>query len=684
MRAAGVDIGGTFTDFLVLDDRAGRIELFKEPSTPADPAVAFLAGLDRMAELDLSPATLDQCIHGTTVATNTVIQRNGAKTGLITTSGFRDVLEIGRSNRPSDKIYGLRWERPKPLVERYLRLGVRERTDRHGAIVEPLDEAQLLDALAFLAGHDVEAVAICFLFSYLNPTNERRALELGREHFPGMAFSISSAILPQWREYERTNTTAADAFVKPVMDRYLGHLEQGLRDRGNRRGLLIMKSNGGVMQARTAREYPIETFLSGPAAAVVAAKHVGAQVGIEHLIEMDMGGTSFDIALVEDGAYRYTTDAEIAPTLPIKVAMIDIRTIGAGGGSIAWIDDGGALKVGPRSAGADPGPACYGRGGEAATVTDANVVLGRIDPTHFLGGRFPLRPDLAAVAIGRLANHFGMTPEALAQGILDITVANMTQEVRAAAATRGADVRDYTLFAGGGAGPLHAPQIARELGVRRVLVPRFPGLLSAIGLLLSDLRFDSVRTFPCLLETTGTEEVERMLTEMVAEAVARVHGEGFETNPTIIASLDMRYERQNWDMSVIVDLDHLSVADVTGRFDREHERLYGFALPGERHELINLRCTAVGAIKDTAALLDKLVPVFPDRPGAPKGSRPVYDEVRQETVKAPVYERETLTQGQEIAGIAIIDEPDSTLYVPSDARAQVDEFGNVTIAFAME
>jgi N-methylhydantoinase A len=632
-----------------------------------------------MAERGIPAAALDQCIHGTTVATNTVIQRNGARTGLITTAGFRDVLEIGRSNRPHDHIYGLRWRRPEPLVERYLRLGVPERTDRHGRIVEPLDQARYLDALAFLDRHGVEAVAVCFLFSYLNPTNERRALELGRERFPHLAFSISSSILPQWREYERMNTTAADAFVKPVMDRYLGNLETGLRERGNQRGLLIMKSNGGVMQARTARDYPIETFLSGPAAAVVAARHIGAQAGFANLVEMDMGGTSFDLALIEGGDYRYTTDAEIAPTLPIKAAMIDIRTIGAGGGSIAWVDDGGALKVGPQSAGADPGPACYDRGGMDATVTDANVALGRIDPAHFLGGRFALRPELADAAVGRLAERFGMPPAAMAQGIIDIAVSRMTQEVRAAVAARGADPREFTLFAGGGAGPLHAPAIARELGVRRVLVPRFPGLLSAIGLLLSDLRFDSVRTFPCLLERAGTERIAELLGEMADEAAARIQAEGFETEPTIVASLDMRYERQNWEMNVVVDLDRLAAADVAALFDREHERLYGFAMPGERHEVINLRCTAIGAIKDPAALLARLVPAFPDRPGTAKGRRRVFDERQRDWVEAAVYERDALEPEQTIAGAAIIDEADSTLYVPSDAVARVDRFGNILI-----
>jgi N-methylhydantoinase A len=679
MKAAGVDIGGTFTDFLVLDEEHGRIELFKEPSTPADPSRAFIAGLARMADQGMDAAVLDQCIHGTTVATNTIIQRNGALTGLITTAGFRDVLEIGRSNRPSDRIYGLRWERPMPLVERFLRLGVRERTNRHGEIVEPLDEAQLLDALAFLDRHDVKSVAICFLFSYLNGHNERRAMELGACRFPHMAFSISSAILPQWREYERTNTTAADAFIKPVMDRYLGNLEQGLAEQGFRRDLLIMKSNGGVMRSSTARAYPIETFLSGPAAGVVAARHIGLQAGIQNLVEIDMGGTSLDVALVENGAYRYATDAEIEPTLPLKVAMIDIRTIGAGGGSIAWVDDGGALKVGPKSAGADPGPASYGRGGTEPTVTDANVVLGRIDPDHFLGGRFPLRADLAHEAVAHLAARLSLEPNALAQGILDITVARMAQEVRAAAVARGADLREFTLLAGGGAGPLHAPQIAREIGIRRVLIPRFPGLLSAIGLLLSDLRFDSVRTYPCVLEAVGTERVAEMLHEMIVAGIARIEAEGFETAPQIVASLDMRYERQNWDMNVIVDPDRLTLPDLARLFDAEHERLFGFAMPGERHELINLRCTVVGAIKDTASMLDRLVPAFPDRNGEPKGKRSVWDEHLGTMAEARVFERDQLARGQRIEGLAIIDEPDSTVLVPSDAVAEIDEFGNVLI-----
>lgn len=679
MRSLGVDIGGTFTDFLALDDATGELTLFKVPSTPHDPSEAFLTGLDLLAQAGVPTSSLDQCIHGTTVATNTVIQRNGAKTGLITTHGFRDVLEIGRSNRPYDKVYDLQWLRPKPLVERYLRLGVHERADSHGRIVEPLDEDEFVDALDFLVGHGIEALAITFLFSYLNPTNERRALELARERYPDLAVSISSAILPQWREYERTNTTVADAYIKPVMARYLGNLEEGLWSKGFQHELLIMKSNGGVMQSWTAREFPIHTFLSGPAAAVVAAKHIGAQAGFTNLIEMDMGGTSFDVALIDGGEFYYTTEAEIEPTLPVKVAMLDIRTIGAGGGSIAWIDEGGALKVGPKSAGADPGPACYGRGGTDATTTDANLVLGRIDPEYFLGGRMRLQPELAEQAVGRLAQHFGMDTHRMAQGILDITVAKMVQEIRSAAAERGADPRDYVLFAGGGAGPLHAAQIARELGIRRVLVPRAPGLLSAIGLQLSDLRFDSVRTFPCILEHAGTERLGELLQEMVVEGRQRILSESFEAEPITIVSLEMRYERQNWELTIPVDPQNLTVEAVSRAFDREHERLYGFAMPTEYHEIINLRCTTIAQLKDPAHLLTRLVPDFTGADGRPTGTRQIYDDVQRVHVEAHTYVRDNLVCGQQIDGPALITEPDSTIYIPSDCSARVDDYGNILI-----
>ncbi len=684
-RMVGVDVGGTFTDVLLFDGTTDQIRIRKHLSTPHDPSVAFLEGVDSLAAEGVATATLDRLVHATTVATNTVLQRVGARTGLICTQGFRDVLEIGRGTRPTSATYDLQWVRPQALVPRFLRLGVPERTDSLGTILTPLDEAAFLDALAFLRGHEVASVAICFLFSYLNPANERRALELAQLHHPDLPVSVSSQILPQWREYERTSTTVCDAYVKPVMSRYIGHLQTGLDTRGFggavRRDMLIMKSNGGVMTAGSACRFPIETFLSGPAAAVVAAQQIGRQAGFANIISMDMGGTSFDVAMLDDGGLRHTTDGEIEPSMPVRIAMVDIATIGAGGGSIARVDEGGALKVGPRSAGSTPGPACYGRGGTEPTTTDANVVLGRIDPANFLGGAYRLDADAAVRAVQQVATRLGMSLHQAAQGILDVTVATMGQEIRAAAARRGRDLRDYTLFAGGGAGPLHAPLIARELGIKRVLVPRYPGMLSTVGLLLSDIRFDNLRSMSCLLESASFETLRGALREMATAGRARVREEGEGLEIAARLQIDMRYRRQNWELSVDVDPDTLDAASLASAFDAEHAARFGFAVKGQDHEIINLRCVVSGRIPNAERLLERLVPPSPTRDARPVATREIYDDVRRTMVIAAVFERDQLRRGQRIAGTAMILEPDSTLYVPSDAAATVDPFGNVVIAF---
>jgi N-methylhydantoinase A len=679
MRFVGIDTGGTFTDVLLFDGATGTLRVKKHLSTPHDPSEAFLEGVADIAASGWRVAEIDRVSHATTVATNTVIERSGARAGLITTRGFRDVLAIGRGARPTTAVYDLGWARPEPLVPRYLRLGVTERVDASGRILTPLDEGELLSAARFLVGHGIESIAVCFLFSYLNPANELRAKALLAGEFPKLPVSASCEILPQWREYERTNTTAADAFVRPVMGRYIGRLADGLRDMGFAHDVLIMRSNGGVAKARTVAELPIETFLSGPAAAVVAAQHVGRQAGMPDLVSMDMGGTSFDVAILVDGEPRHATEGEIEPTLPVRVAMVDIRTIGAGGGSIAWTDDGGALKVGPQSAKALPGPACYGRGGTEPTTTDANVVLGRIDPDHFLGGTYKLRADLAEAAIDGLAAKLGLDRETTAQGILDVTVANMSQAIRAAAAQRGIDLRAFTLFAGGGAGPLAAPAIARDLSMSTILIPRFPGMLSTIGLLLSDLRFDMVRSLPTVLEQADMQPIGEILGTMAVETRRRVAEEKLDVDIELALSLDMRYRRQNWEIAIAVDLDRLDVATIAEAFDAEHERMFGFRNAGQQHEIINLRCVATGRLRDKESLLARLVPKFGQPPGTPIARRPLFDEKLRRTVATPIFERDELTLGQRIDGPALIIEPDSTVYVPSDGTAEIDPHGNIVI-----
>ena len=520
----GVDVGGTFTDFVLIDPQQREHRYLKVASTPDDPGRAVLEGL---TELGLDLGSVDRLVHGTTVATNTILQHNGARTGLITSGGHRDILEIRRGNKPERNAFDLLWSQPRPLVPRYRRVDVSGRLDYRGREVEALDEAEIELAADHLVELGAESVAICFLFSYLNPDHEERAADIVSRRHPGLAVSTSSAILPQWREYERTAAAVADAYVKPRMATYIDELGSALEGAGLRRQMSIMKSNGGVMTAASAKARPIETFLSGPAGGVVAAKYHGRQAGRRDVIAMDMGGTSFDVSLILDGDPNLTTTGEIDEVTPLGIPMLDIRTIGAGGGSIAWIDPGGILKVGPASAGADPGPACYGRGGELPTVTDANVVLGRLGESTLLAGSMRIDPALARDAVSReIAQPLGLSVEEAAAGILRITVANMATAIRSITAEAGVDPRDFAILAGGGGGPLHAALIAEEFDIGSVVIPSYPGLLSAGGLVLSDLKVDVIQSFPQRLERDGVEQLQHLVSELVERAARELEGGG--------------------------------------------------------------------------------------------------------------------------------------------------------------
>jgi N-methylhydantoinase A len=674
----GVDIGGTFTDFvLVVPDTGERLH-HKVRSTPSDPARAVVEGL---AELGVPAARVDRLIHGTTVATNTIIQRSGAVTGLITTEGHRDVLEIRRGNKPESDVFDLLWEAPEPLVPRYLRTDVGGRLDYRGREVEPLALDEVEAAADHLVQHGVEAVAICFLFSYLDDEHERQAAALVRARHPQLELSLSSSILPQWREYERSATTCADAYVKPVLAGYLDRLAAALRESGFEREVLIMKSNGGVMTAVTARERPVETFLSGPAGGVVAARQQGRLVGRPSLITTDMGGTSFDVSVVTSGELSTTTQGWVDPSTPVSIAMLDIRTVGAGGGSIAWIDPGGALKVGPRSAGADPGPACYGLGGTEPTVTDANVVLGRLGRRTLLAGRLELDPELARTALERVGAPLGLDAVRAASGMIRICVANMAAEIRAITAERGVDPREYALLAGGGGGPLHAALIAREFGIREVIVPPHPGLLSAGGLVLSDLRVDRLRSFPVRIERDGVESLRAATEDLVATVIAELTAEGFEGDPLTAIALDMKYTGQNWDLTVPIALDRLTAEAIAESFDSRHQALYGFDLPGHTHEVLAVRASAVGPVPDA----DRLVPTRgqlggrAEGPPEPAELRQVWDDDAGAFVEGRVYRWDDLRPGHELAGPAVVEGLDSTVWIPGSAWATVDESGGLLV-----
>ena len=643
MIVVGIDVGGTFTDGVAWtigadgDEIARDTKYVKVMSTPQDPKQAFFDTLDK---LGLPTADVDRIVHGTTLATNTVIQRRGARVGLVANDGHRDALDIRRGIRPFGHIHDLQWAPPPPLVRRGLRVGVAGRIDCRGQVVSALDEIDLEAMVAFFAKQEVEAVAVSLLFSYANDQHEREVAEVLTRGLPHIPISLSSGILPQWREYERTNTTVADAYVKPIMGEYLNGLVDGLAKRGYRGALHIMKSNGGVMTARRAAAIPIETYLSGPAGGVVAGHFIGRQTGRSGLLVTDMGGTSFEVSLVTPEGYTTTTESEIDLTLPIALPMLDVRTIGAGGGSVAWLDAGGALKVGPQSAGALPGPACYGRGGTLPTITDANVVLGRLPASLQLAGSYRMHADMARAALEPLAIDLGRSVEQLALGMIRVCVSNMVGQIRAVTSERGLDPRDHILVAGGGAGPLHGVQIAAELGIDVVIVPAYPGMLSAAGLVQSDIRLDSIRSFPAILDGSSYREIRALLKRMIDEGTNSLREEGHAGGPSLEVALDIRYEGQNWQIRVPISLE-MTPLEIARAFDEEHERLYGFRLAHHAREIINLRVAAIGGLADAA----QLTPTRGPRRAISTEHTPYWEETADTMLKAHLLDRDAIPLG---------------------------------------
>ena len=668
----GVDIGGTFTDIVAVRD--GSVDVLKVPSTPDAPGQGVLDGLaEATATTGLDPASVSFFSHGTTVATNALLERDWADTALITTEGFRDVLEIGRQTRPD--LYDLGAEKPRPVIERDRRYEVTERLDERGNELTPLDEAAVRQVASDLAGDGVESVAVSLLFSFENDSHERRVAELLAEEAPALSVSCSSDVLPEIREYERTLATAINAALKPVMDRYVGELERGIADAGVDADLKIMQSNGGIITASAARDRPVDTLLSGPAAGVQGAAHVAGRAGLEDIVTMDMGGTSCDVSLVRGGEPVTSTERSVGD-YPVSVPMVDVHTIGAGGGSVAWVDNGDVLRVGPESAGADPGPICYGRGGTEPTVTDAHLLLGRIDPGLFFdeGGA-----DRAAVREGvrrAVADPLGMSVREAAQGILDVANANMERALRVVSVERGHDPREFGLVAYGGAGPLHACRLAAELDVPRVLVPGAAGVLSALGLLISDIVYDystsMVRPWtavdPAALEDAFERFEARGRDRLAAEDLAPAAVEFTRT-------LDLRYQGQSFELSVDVpgeDVDEATLSRVTERFHERHEERYGHASPDEPLELVTVRLRARGAVDPP-----QLEPPAGGDEAAPATERTAtFDGTEHAT---PVYRRDDLTAGTAFDGPALVEGAESTTVVFPGQGARVDRLGNLVV-----
>jgi len=680
----GVDVGGTFTDVALWDAERGQLAVFKLPSTPHDAAEGILAGIRAItAREQVAAAALGFVAHGTTVATNALLEGKGARTALITTRGFRDLLEIARQKRPD--LYDLQADKPPPLVPRHLRAEVRERLLPDGTVHEKLDAesvARALEALVAAAndgGPALEAVAVCFLYSFLDPTHERAAAALIRARLPGCHLSLSSEISPEFREYERLSTTVLNAYLGPLISRYVSRFADEVRRLGIPRAPFINQSNGGIISVTTAARHPVRTLLSGPSAGVIGAAWAARQVSVTSLITFDMGGTSTDVARVERGEPIIAGERAISGH-PVRIPTLEIESVGAGGGSVAWVDSGGALKVGPESAGAYPGPACYGRGGVRPTVTDANVVLGRLSAAHLLDGDMALRPELAARAIESLAAQLGVSAVDAARGVLAVVQTNMLGAIRVVSVRKGYDPRAYTMVAFGGAGPLHAAALARDLGIREVLVPPTPGILCALGLLVEPLRLDLVRTRVQLLDTLTAAELDQLFTDMAAEGAAWLDGEAVPApRRRLVRALDMRYLGQNFELTVAAPPGGPGAPEALHQaFLREHERVYGYAAPDESVQIVAVRLTALGEPEPLRLAALPAAP-GPSPEAARAGERPVYFDEPRGFAPTPIYRRERLLAGHVLAGPAIVEQMDSTTVVLPGAHARVDAHGNLVI-----
>ena len=684
----GIDVGGTFTDIVVLCD--GRLYRKKIRSTSDDFSAAVLEGLKELLEgAGAAAGDVSEVIHGTTVVTNAIIEKKGAPTGLITTAGFRDILEIGRLRTP--RLYDLSWRKPPPLVTRELRREVDERIQADGRVFKALDEESVMAAAEALTARGVTSIAICFINSYANPDHERRAAELIRTVWPEVALSVSHQVLPEMREYERTSTTVINAYVQPLVDGYLRGLEGGLADMDIHAPFLVMQSNGGTMSARQSRDKPIYMVESGPAAGVMGSLHMGRRLGHEEIISFDMGGTTAKAATIQQGKADLHSEYEVGGDLHLghhllkgggymlRVPSIGVAEVGAGGGSIVWIDEGGVIQVGPESAGAQPGPACYGAGGDRPTITDANVVLGYLNPEYLVGGGLPLDAEAAHRAVrDNIAAPLGIDVTDAAYGAFLVANSRMVRAVRAVTSEKGRDPADFTLYAFGGGGPMHAVEMARQVNIGEIVVPPAPGLFSSLGLLFADVEHHYVRTL--MRNVPGgfdLDEANAILEAMDVEATSSLRNEGYPRDRVdFIWQADMRYENQQYELPVALDAGRLAVGDpatLAEGFHREHDRTFGYRSE-EQVQLVNLRLIARGAPDE---------PRMPDRlesepSSVIASSRRAYFGPERSWVETPVIPREALNV-EPRPGPFIVEEYDATTVVPPGATAQKDDWGNIVI-----
>ncbi|MBD9524482.1 hydantoinase/oxoprolinase family protein [Ensifer sp. ENS02] len=674
----GIDSGGTFTDVCALDERTGEFTVWKVSSTPYDPSAGIVNAAENMSSLlekrDNATPHITFFGHGTTVGTNALIERRGSSTALITTAGFRDVLEIARQRRP--ELYNLQTGRPEPLASRDQRFEVTERVQYDGSVLTPLAEEEIYALIPVLSASGVKSVAICFLFSFLNPIHEKRAKEILERELPDIFISISSEIVPEFREYERTSTVVMNSYLGPLMRTYIEKLQGELREMIPSQ-IMITQSNGGLISADLAASQPVRTVLSGPSAGVMGALEIARRIARGNLITFDMGGTSADVSIVSNFMPRFKpmTDVE---GFPIKVPMIDIHAVGAGGGSISY-DDHGLIKVGPRSAGANPGPVCYNLGNTEPTVTDANVALGILNQNHLLNGRLPIDSNASRAAIARLGERFGMGWQRAAAGILQVVSANMVNAIRAMTVERGLDPRDFSLFSFGGAGPLHSGYLARELEIKEVVVPAFPGVMCAVGLLTSGRRMDLVRTHYGALTPETFGGLAQHFTELAQQANAWFDKEDV-TPPrrNISAAVDLRYGGQAYELTIPVRAGAAEggYEALLAAFVDTHQERYGYIVHGEGVQMTAVRLEAFETLPFT-----KPSAGLPARGGSitPFEYREILEVNELKTYRTPVYRKTDLPQEVEFAGPCVVEQMDTTILVLHGQRAVIDRHDNVII-----
>jgi N-methylhydantoinase A len=676
----GIDVGGTFTDLVLIDDQSGQFYYTKTLTTPESLSDGVVAGIKKIfAQAGAKVESLEYIVHGTTIGTNTMIERNGARVGLITTQGFRDVLEIARIERPDGGLYDMTVDLPIPLVPRQLRLEVDERIGAGGEIVKLLDEDTVSAAVEQFKAAQVESIAVCLLFSFRNPEHERRVLSICKDLAPEIPVTMSVDIAPEFREFERTSTTVINAYLLPRTKSYIEALVKRLEDDFGKQDLRIMQASGGAMTAEVAKSHAVNMVNSGPAGGALATALFGSLAGERRIIGVDMGGTSFDVSLIVDGKPRIKSEGEIEG-YPVKIPLMDVEGIGAGGGSIAWLDAGAALNIGPKSAGADPGPACYGRGGQEPTVTDANLVLGRLNPDYFLGAEMDLYLDPARSAIqDKVADSLGISVEEAAAGILRVVNANMVRGISVNSTQKGFDVRDFSLLAFGGAGPLHAVELAAELGMERVIIPPYCSVFSAFGAVASDVRHDYVRTVTLGQRQLEANSLNREFASMETSAIKQLSEENIPDDKIQLQrSADLRYEGQSYELNIpIVYLtDTGAIEQMIADFHNTHGRIYAYSDPSESVEIISLRIAAIGQVPQIGLTKGEM---GKSGPAIEKATRPVYF-FGQGFLPSHIFERYDLKPGQQFRGPCLIEETTSTTVVPPGWAGIVDTFGNLTIA----